>query len=1208
MGERRVLVIGSQCAALPNSHLAFLPGVAEELYRVLTDPALGGCVPALENHNKSLLIDPTVAATDSAITAAMARASQDAASLFVAFVGHGERTEDDFYLLPYDASLPPDSATALFIAKRLQELLRRHDRLDGLVLLIDTCYSGAGTLQAATHWPHTIAAAGGRFEVLSAAAADRPAFDGCFTATLTALLRTGVPKLGENLRCSELHGLIQDRCGQQDATYLAFARRRIIPEGDEGLWLARNQAHTATTAPLAHTPTWAQVERLTSSLERTPQLEQLVDMTRASRCVAVVGPAGVGKSTLVATLARAELADDLIPARFVHGLAFASPTTTASQLATDLSRQLNLTVQDFAAAAEEFRRQTRLAEWEGLDPLTQQVVGPLRQLAPERTVRLAIDGLDQFPAPVAPIALAALDELATDPALESIRLVVTARPDTTLPSIHRLLTLDRVESIYIERYLEHRKVPPDRASGILHQVDGNWLVARLLADLATEVDGNPMGAPRTLYTAYRDELLRAGADDPASWTQTLRPVLAALAVAGVGPVLPLPLLCHASGLLGGPDQPARVRDVLVRLRGLVVRGNPGTSEEHIGTFHTTFADYLRGDQDFAIDERAAHQGLVDAIQALAPVAEYNPSDSLHRYAAAAEAEHRWALGQYVEVLRSLVARSSNIPAENLGRWMSWKDRFQTVLGPDHPNTLTTRNNVAYWTAQTGDAGEALRLSAELLHDEQRLLGPNHPNTLTTRNNIAGWTGQTGDAREALRLFEELLPDQLRVLGPNHRNALTTRNNIANWTGSAGEGREALRLFEELLPDLQRVLGPDHPETLRVRNSIAHWTGETGDARAALRLFRELLPDQERVLGLDHPDTLTTRNNMAAWTGEAGDVREALRLLYELLPDRQRVLGSDHPDTLTTRNNIAAWTGRIGDAREAVRLFEELLPDQQRVLGPDHPETLRTRNNIAHWTGEAGNAREALRLLQELLPDLQRVLGPDHPETLRARNNIAGWTSKTGHVPEALRLFEELLPDLQRVLGPDHPETLRVRGNIAALTGETGDAPEALRLFEELLPDLQRVLGPDHPETLRVRNNIAGWMSKTGHVPEALQSLQELLLDLQRVLGSDHPDTLLVRNNIAGLMAEKGDARAALRLYRELLPDQQRVLGLDHPDTLTTRANIAHFTEKVGDAHEALRLFEELLPDRQRVLGSEHPDTLKTSNRIKDLRKGRRRQR
>ena len=37
-------------------------------------------------------------------------------------------------------------------------------------------------------------------------------------------------------------------------------------------------------------------------------------------------------------------------------------------------------------------------------------------------------------------------------------------------------------------------------------------------------------------------------------------------------------------------------------------------------------------------------------------------------------------------------------------------------------------------------------------------------TLRTRNNIAYWTGETGDAQEALRLFRALLPDRERVLG------------------------------------------------------------------------------------------------------------------------------------------------------------------------------------------------------------------------------------------------------------------------------------------------------------------------------------------------------------------------------------------------------------------------------------------------------------
>jgi len=43
-----------------------------------------------------------------------------------------------------------------------------------------------------------------------------------------------------------------------------------------------------------------------------------------------------------------------------------------------------------------------------------------------------------------------------------------------------------------------------------------------------------------------------------------------------------------------------------------------------------------------------------------------------------------------------------------------------------------------------------------------VLGPDHPDTLTTRGLIASWTGEMGEAREALRLFQELLPDLQRV--------------------------------------------------------------------------------------------------------------------------------------------------------------------------------------------------------------------------------------------------------------------------------------------------------------------------------------------------------------------------------------------------------------------------------------------------------------
>ncbi|WJK33339.1 FxSxx-COOH system tetratricopeptide repeat protein [Solwaraspora sp. WMMA2065] len=331
---------------------------------------------------------------------------------------------------------------------------------------------------------------------------------------------------------------------------------------------------------------------------------------------------------------------------------------------------------------------------------------------------------------------------------------------------------------------------------------------------------------------------------------------------------------------------------------------------------------------------------------------------------------------------------------------------------------------------TGQVAAAATAFEELLADSVRVLGPDHPDTLTTRSNVASWRGRAGDAVGAAAAFEGLLADSVRVLGPDHPDTLRARSNVASWRGEAGDVVGAAAAFEELLADRLRVLGPDHPDTLTTRNNVASWRGEAGDVVGAAAAFEELLADSVRVLGPDHPDTLTTRNNVASWRGEAGDVVGAAAAFEELLADSVRVLGPDHPDTLTTRNNVAYWRGEAGDVVGAAAAFEELLADSVRVLGPDHPDTLRARNNVASWRGEAGDVVGAAAAFEELLADRLRVLGPDHPDTLTTRNNVASWRGEAGDVVGAAAAFEELLADSVRVLGPDHPDTLTTRNNLA----------------------------------------------------------------------------------------------------------------------------------------------------------------------------------
>jgi hypothetical protein len=65
-----------------------------------------------------------------------------------------------------------------------------------------------------------------------------------------------------------------------------------------------------------------------------------------------------------------------------------------------------------------------------------------------------------------------------------------------------------------------------------------------------------------------------------------------------------------------------------------------------------------------------------------------------------------------------------------------------------------------------------------------VLGPEHPDTLTTRHELADWTGEAGDAAGARDQYAALLPIDERVLGPEHHETLIVRGNLAYWTEDA----------------------------------------------------------------------------------------------------------------------------------------------------------------------------------------------------------------------------------------------------------------------------------------------------------------------------------------------------------------------------------------------------------------------------------------
>ena len=242
------------------------------------------------------------------------------------------------------------------------------------------------------------------------------------------------------------------------------------------------------------------------------------------------------------------------------------------------------------------------------------------------------------------------------------------------------------------------------------------------------------------------------------------------------------------------------------------------------------------------------------------------------------------------------------------------DIIGELLGPDHRDSLTSRNNLAYAYVSAGRLTKAITLFEQVLTDRIRILGEDHPDTLTSRNNLAGAYVHASRFDKAIALYEQVATDRIRILGEDHPNTLASLNNLAGAYHAAGRLTEAIALYEQVLPDRIRVLGEYHPDTLASRNNLAGAYHAAGRLTEAIALFEQVLPDRIRVLGEDHPDTLTSRNNLAGAYHAAGRLTEAITLYEQVTKDCARILGEDHPLTKTVRENLKAAQHKLAQQK------------------------------------------------------------------------------------------------------------------------------------------------------------------------------------------------------------------------------------------------------------------------------------------------------
>src|SRR5216683_1039133 len=300
------------------------------------------------------------------------------------------------------------------------------------------------------------------------------------------------------------------------------------------------------------------------------------------------------------------------------------------------------------------------------------------------------------------------------------------------------------------------------------------------------------------------------------------------------------------------------------------------------------------------------------------------------------------------------------------------------------------------------------LEQQSLEIRKHVLGPKHPDTLNSMNDLADALNHDGHYAEAVKLNRETLEIRHHVLGPENPDTLNSMDNLGDALWADGNYAEAEKVDRETLDLRRRVLGPEHPDTINSMNNLEVCLIYFGRYPEAEKLGRETLDLRRRVLGPEHPQTLNSMSNLAGVLSAERRLPESEKLNRETLNLYRRVLGPENPQALRLMHNLAFVLSLEGRYTEAEKLDREALDLRRHVLGPEHPATLATMRDLSVDLSRERRYAEAEKLIRDTINLSRRILGPENQFTASTVYCLGGIEARKGNRPKALSLLRQAL--------------------------------------------------------------------------------------------------------------------------------------------------------------------------------------------------------
>ena len=377
----------------------------------------------------------------------------------------------------------------------------------------------------------------------------------------------------------------------------------------------------------------------------------------------------------------------------------------------------------------------------------------------------------------------------------------------------------------------------------------------------------------------------------------------------------------------------------------------------------------------------------------------------------------------------------------------------------------------------GRPDDAIGLLRRSLALREESLGPDHPDSIESLNNLAVALWRTGAADEAIAMHEDALGRCERTLGEEHRRTAETLNALAVKLEARPETWSRSReIYERALVAAEAALGADAELVARLLTNVAGARMQSGDLESAGQLLERSLELHERHFGPSSRWTSYVLASQGIHAEELGHLEDARRAFARAFVIRIRELGPDHEETLDAARGLIGvlmQTGMEEDANLASALYMPLV-----ALDPEIASTFPG--------GASPDPARAIQQLQHIADRLAREHTPDEA-AVEAMARVGALTERAdyayigGDLVESARLLREAIAVVEAAFGPTDTALAELLERLRRILRFTGHETEVLPILRRIASIYAEAYGDLHPLAIRALAEVY-WQERREYGP------------------------------------------------------------------------------------------------------------------------------